>query len=121
MFGLVGPNGAGKTTVIKMLTTLLPPTSGEGWVAGYNVVRRAAHVRRLIGYVPQLLSADGSLTGRENLLIFAKLFHIPRNEREERIRDALSFMGLADMSNKMVREYSIHGCGSTAHDAPLLR
>lgn len=106
MFGLVGPNGAGKTTVIKMLTTLLLPTSGDGWVSGYDVVHQAAQVRRVIGYVPQLLSADGALTGRENLLIFAKLYHIPRGEREKRIHDALSFMGLADVSDKMVREYS---------------
>jgi ABC-2 type transport system ATP-binding protein len=106
MFGLVGPNGAGKTTVIKMLATLLPPTSGDGWVAGYDVIHHAAQVRRLIGYVPQLLSADGSLTGRENLLIFAKLYHTPRRERENRIRDALAFMGLAEVANKMVREYS---------------
>lgn len=106
MFGLVGPNGAGKTTVIKMLTTLLPPTSGDAWVAGHDVIHQAAHVRRLIGYVPQQLSADGSLTGYENLLIFAKLYHIPRSDREDRIRDALTFMGLADVSDKMVREYS---------------
>lgn len=106
IFGLVGPNGAGKTTVIKMLTTLLPPTSGDAWVAGYDIVHYAAQVRRVIGYVPQLLSADGSLTGRENLLIFAKLYHIPRTDREERIRDALTFMGLAEVANKMVRDYS---------------
>ena len=106
MFGLVGPNGAGKTTVIKMLTTLLPPTSGEAWVSGYDVVQHAAQVRRVIGYVPQLLSADSSLTGRENLLIFAKLYHIPRTDREERIRDALAFMGLAEVADKMVRDYS---------------
>ncbi len=106
MFGLVGPNGAGKTTVIKMLTTLLAPTFGDAWVAGYDVVGHAAQVRRVIGYVPQLLSADGSLTGYENLLIFAKLYHIPRGERETRIHDALSFMGLAEVSGRMVREYS---------------
>jgi ABC-2 type transport system ATP-binding protein len=106
MFGLVGPNGAGKTTVIKMLTTLLPPTSGNAFVAGYDVVRSATQVRRLIGYVPQLLSADGSLTGRENMLILAKLYHLPRNDREVRIHDALNFMGLVDVANKMVREYS---------------
>ena len=106
MFGLVGPNGAGKTTVIKMLATLLPPTSGDAGVAGYDVVNHASQVRRNIGYVPQLVSADGSLTGRENLLIFAKLYHIPCREREGRIRDALSFMGLADVANKLVREYS---------------
>ena len=106
MFGLVGPNGAGKTTVIKMLTTLLPPTSGDAWVAGYDIVKHASSVRRIIGYVPQLVSADGALTGYENLLIFAKLYAIPRAEREQRIRDSLEFMGLAEVSDKLVRNYS---------------
>lgn len=106
MFGLVGPNGAGKTTVLKMLTTLLPPTSGNAWVAGYDIVKHASSVRRVIGYVPQLVSADGGLTGFENLLIFAKLYQIPRAEREQRIRDSLEFMGLAEVSQKLVRNYS---------------
>jgi len=106
MFGLVGPNGAGKTTVIKMLTTILPPTSGNALVGGYDIAKHSALVRSVIGYVPQLLSADGALTAYENLLIFAKLYHIPRNEREERIRDALSFMGLSEFADKMVREFS---------------
>jgi ABC-2 type transport system ATP-binding protein len=106
VFGLLGPNGAGKTTAIKMLTTLLPPTSGSASVAGFDVVRRAGDVRRAIGYVPQVLSADGTLTGYENLLIFAKLYDIPRAERESRIHDALAFMGLADAADKAVRQYS---------------
>jgi len=106
VFGLVGPNGAGKTTVIKMLTTLLPPTSGNASVAGFDIVRQAANVRRVIGYVPQVLSADGTLTGYENLLIFAKLYDIPRDERERRIRNALAFMGLTDAADKLVRNYS---------------
>lgn len=106
VFGLVGPNGAGKTTVIKMLTTLLPPTSGNASVAGYDIVHHSAQVRRVIGYVPQLLSADGGLTGYENLLIFAKLYGIPRGERERRIRDALDYMGLGAVSGKLVRNYS---------------
>jgi ABC-2 type transport system ATP-binding protein len=106
IFGLLGPNGAGKTTIIKMLTTLLPPTSGSAWVAGFDVVRQAPEVRRVIGYVPQLVSADGNLNGYENLLIFAKLFDIPRSERQARIRDALELMGLADAAQRMVREYS---------------
>jgi len=106
IFGLVGPNGAGKTTVIKMLTTLLPPTSGNAVVAGYDIVRQPGLVRKIIGYVPQLVSADGSLTGYENLLIFAKLYGIPRAEREERIRGALNFMGLAEVADKLVRNYS---------------
>ncbi len=106
VFGLLGPNGAGKTTTIKMLTTLLPPTSGKAWVDGYDVTRQASSVRHVIGYVPQLLSADGTLTGYENLLIFAQLYDLPRGEREERVRDALEFMGLADSADKLVREYS---------------
>jgi ABC-2 type transport system ATP-binding protein len=106
VFGLLGPNGAGKTTTIKMLTTLLPPTSGNERVAGFDIAHHAADVRRVIGYVPQLLSADGTLTGYENLLIFAKLYDIPRAERRARVRAALAFMGLADSADKLVREYS---------------
>src|ERR1044072_2190520 len=106
VFGLLGPNGAGKTTAIKMLTTLLPPTSGKASVAGFDVVRNASSVRRLIGYVPQTISVDGSLTGYENLLIFAKLYDIPARERKSRVRDALAFMGLTDAADKLVRQYS---------------
>jgi ABC-2 type transport system ATP-binding protein len=106
IFGLLGPNGAGKTTTIKILATLLPPTSGTATVAGYDVSRQAPAVRRVIGYVPQLLSADGALTGYENLLIFAKLYDIPRRERETRVREALEFMGLNDGAGKLVRHYS---------------
>jgi ABC-2 type transport system ATP-binding protein len=106
VFGLLGPNGAGKTTVIKMLTTLLPPSSGNARVAGFDIVHHAADVRRVTGYVPQMLSADGGLTGYENLLVFAKLYDIPRTKREKRIRDALAFMGLADAADKLVRQFS---------------
>jgi ABC-2 type transport system ATP-binding protein len=106
VFGLVGPNGAGKTTVIKMLTTLLRPTSGTARVGGFDITRQPASVRRIIGYVPQALSVDGSLTGYENLLIFGKLYDIPRKERETRLREALAFMGLSDAADKLVREYS---------------
>jgi ABC-2 type transport system ATP-binding protein len=106
IFGVVGPNGAGKTTTIKVLTTLLPPTSGEASVAGYSVLRNASHVRRMIGYVPQMLSADGSLSGYENLLLFAKLYDIPAKERKRRIMESLTFMGLTDSADKLVRNYS---------------
>lgn len=106
IFGLLGPNGAGKSTAIKMMTTLLPPTSGDARIAGYSVTRDAGQVRRLIGYVPQMLSADGTLTGYENLLIMAKLYDIPRQEREQRVRDALAFMGLEEAADKLVRTYS---------------
>jgi len=106
VFGLLGPNGAGKTTTIKMLTTLLPPTSGSARIGGYDIVRDQGAVRRVIGYVPQVLSADGTLTGYENLLIFAKLYDLPRREREARIRESLEFMGLSDAADKLVRLYS---------------
>jgi ABC-2 type transport system ATP-binding protein len=105
VFGLLGPNGAGKTTTIKMLTTLLPPTSGSARIGGFDVVRQASLVRRIIGYVPQMLSADGSLTGYENLLIFAKLYGLQGN-RSAQARQALQFMGLKEAADKLVRNYS---------------
>jgi ABC-2 type transport system ATP-binding protein len=106
MFALLGPNGAGKSTTIKMLTTLLPPSSGRARVDGLDVVRHASAVRRLIGYVPQMLSADGTLTGRENLAVFARLYDVPRRERKPRVAEALSFMGLMDAADRPVRQYS---------------
>ncbi len=106
IFGLLGPNGAGKTTTLKMLTTLLKPTSGWATIAGYDVRGRAHDVRRVIGYVPQMLSADGTLTGFENLYIFAKLYDVPRRDRKKRVLDALKFMGLSDSAGKLVRGYS---------------
>jgi ABC-2 type transport system ATP-binding protein len=106
VFGLLGPNGAGKTTTIKMLITLLAPTSGRARVVGYDVVRQAGNVRRVIGYVPQMISADGTLTGFENLLVFAKLYDIPRLGREARIREALEFMDLSEAADKLVGHYS---------------
>ena len=105
-FGLLGPNGAGKTTAIKMLITLLPPTSGSARVAGFDIRTHSSEVRRHIGYVPQLLSADGQLTGYENLLIFARLFDVPRNEIRSRAENALDFMGLKDAADTLVRKYS---------------
>ncbi|MDZ4876656.1 MAG: Daunorubicin/doxorubicin resistance ATP-binding protein DrrA [Chroococcidiopsis cubana SAG 39.79] len=106
VFGLLGPNGAGKSTAIKMLTTLLPPSAGKAAIAGWDVQRQAAAVRRAIGYVPQALSADADLTGYENLLIFAKLYDIPAKQRQQRIRDVIEFMGLQSVAHRIVRQYS---------------
>jgi ABC-2 type transport system ATP-binding protein len=106
IFGLIGPNGAGKSTLIKMLTTLLPPSSGSARVAGFDIVREAAKVRAHIGYVPQLLSVDGSLTGWENLLLSARLYRVPRRERKGRMEAALDMMGLTDVAHRIVQSYS---------------
>jgi ABC-2 type transport system ATP-binding protein len=106
IFGLIGPNGAGKSTLVKMLTTLLPPTSGGARVAGCDIVGDAQKVRGRIGYVPQLLSADGALTGYENLLLSARLYLIPRREREARIAMALRDMGLDEAKDRLVQTYS---------------
>jgi ABC-2 type transport system ATP-binding protein len=106
IFGLLGPNGAGKSTTIKMLTTLLAPTFGAAKVAGFDVVTQAAQVRKRIGYVPQMLSADGALTGRENLVLSAKLYRMLKPERSARIDEALKFMGLEEPAKKLVKTYS---------------
>ncbi len=126
VFGLLGPNGAGKTTAIKMLATLLPPTSGSARVVGFDVARQATDVRRSIGYVPQALSADGTLSAYENLLIFAKLYDVPRGERDARLREALDLMGLGDAADRLVRTYSggmirrLEIAQSMLHQPPLL-
>lgn len=106
IFGLLGPNGAGKTTTIKMLTTLLAPTAGGAHVNGFDIVRQTTAVRYSLGYVPQALSADGNLTGYENLLIFAKLYDLPRRTRQARIHEVLDYVGLEDASEQLVRTYS---------------
>jgi ABC-2 type transport system ATP-binding protein len=106
MFGLLGPNGAGKTTTIRMLTTLLRPAAGRVQVFGVDAASRPMLVRRMIGYVPQLLSADGALTGRENVQLFARLFDVPRGQRAERVDAALAAMGLTDAAGRLAGTYS---------------
>jgi ABC-2 type transport system ATP-binding protein len=105
-FGLLGPNGAGKTTTIRVLVTLLPVQSGEVAVFGLDVRRKAMAVRRLLGYVPQQLSIEGALTGRENVTWFARLFDVPRRERAARVDEALALMDLADVADRMAGSYS---------------
>ena len=106
IFGLIGANGAGKSTVIKMLTTLLPPSAGAARVAGFDVARQQTDVRRHIGYVPQLLSADGALTAWENLLLSARLYNVPHNEMRSRIEHALGAMELTPFAHHLVQGFS---------------
>lgn len=106
IFAFLGPNGAGKTTTIKMLITLLAPTSGDAAVDGYSVVHHPAEVRRIIGYVPQMISVDGALTVRENMMLMARLYDVPSRERNERIRRMLEFLKLEKYAQSLVRTLS---------------
>ncbi len=106
VFALIGPNGAGKSTLMKMFTTMLPPTSGQALVAGFDVAREPQKVRSHIGYVPQLLSADGELTGLENMMLSARLYLIPAAERKAKVEAGLEMMGLGEVKDRLVRTYS---------------
>jgi ABC-2 type transport system ATP-binding protein len=105
-FGLLGPNGAGKTTTIRLINTLLPLQRGSVQVFGHDVRRRAMTVRRMLGYVPQQLSIEGALTGRENVTWFARLFDVPRAERKQRVADVLDMVDLSDAADRLASTYS---------------
>jgi ABC-2 type transport system ATP-binding protein len=104
--GLLGPNGAGKTTAVRILTTLLRPDSGRAEVAGYDVIRQAAQVRAHIGLVGQQAAVDEVLSGRQNLVLFGRLFHLGRATARRRADDLLTQFGLADAADKPVAQYS---------------
>ncbi|MFE2729397.1 ABC transporter ATP-binding protein [Kitasatospora sp. NPDC059327] len=106
VFGLLGPNGAGKTTTIRAITTLLPAAAGMVRVFGHDAARQRTEVRRLLGYVPQQLSADAGLTGRENVELFARVFDVPRSERAERVAQALAAVELTEAADRMAGTYS---------------
>jgi len=106
VFGLLGPNGAGKTTTIRVLTTLIRADSGTVSVFGHDTRGEAMLVRHLIGYLPQQLSADFQLSGYENVWLFARLFDLPRRERQQRAREVLESMGLDDVRDRLVSTYS---------------
>jgi ABC-2 type transport system ATP-binding protein len=127
LFGLLGPNGAGKTTTIKMLITLLIPTSGSASVLGYDVVRDAREVRRRIGYV---FGGDRGLYERlsayDNLRYFAELYAVPAREQRRRIDELLDLVGLAGREKERVEGYSrgmrqrLHIARGLLHDPPVV-
>lgn len=106
IFGFLGPNGAGKSTTMMILTTLLKPTSGQALVSGYDVLTNPKLVREHIGYVQQESTVDEYLTGRENLLLQAKLNHIPKSEINSRIDEVLTLIELSDKQDTPVVSYS---------------
>ena len=106
IFGFLGPNGAGKSTTIMILTTLLKPSSGQALIAGFDVMKDAKLVRQNIGYVQQETTVDEYLTGRENLLLQAKLNHIPKDEINQRITEILHLIELSDKQDEPVVTYS---------------
>ena len=127
IFGLLGPNGAGKTTLIKIITTLLLPSSGQAWVNGFHVEKESNRVRASVGCM--LMGERGlywKLTGRENLAYFAALYHIRPERRKQRIQETIELTGLAEYADRSVETYSsgqkmkLAFAKSLINDAPLL-
>jgi ABC-2 type transport system ATP-binding protein len=106
IFGLLGPNGAGKSTLIRMLTTLLLPTAGTATVAGFDIVREQDGVRKAIGVIAQAMTSDLELSVEENLLIYAKLYRVPREKRNRLIPELLEAVELTQWANKPVKNLS---------------
>ncbi len=106
VFGLLGPNGAGKSTLIRMMVTLLPPTSGTAVINGFDVRKQADQVRRSIGVIPQAMTTDLELSVEENLLIFAKLYGVPRERRLRLIPELLAAVELTQWADKQVKNLS---------------
>lgn len=105
-FGLLGPNGAGKSTLIRMLTTLLIPTSGEAWISGFHLRKQSNKVRRSIGVIPQALTSDPELTAMENLNFYARLYKVPWSRRRKLVPQILETVDLTEWKNMLVGTFS---------------
>jgi ABC-2 type transport system ATP-binding protein len=106
IFGLLGPNGAGKSTLIRILTTLLPPSGGSARINGFDVATQSNSVRKLIGVIPQAMTSDLELSVEENLLIFAKLYGVPREKRKRLMAELIESVELTQWADKPVRNLS---------------
>ena len=106
MFGLLGPNGAGKSTLMRILTTVAEPSSGDAWVAGYNVLEEPKKVRRHISYIPQETALDDWMTARETLDLFGRFYSVPPAELRKRIGTALERVDLTDEADDEIRTFS---------------
>ena len=106
VLGLLGPNGAGKTTTVRMLSTLLTADAGNAWVAGYNIKTQQNELRRTIGLTGQYAAVDEYLSGRENLDMVGRLYHLPKQYVQERSDDLLQRFDLVDASKRPVKTYS---------------
>lgn len=106
IFGYLGPNGAGKTTLMRMLTTLVIPSSGSARIGGFDVMTHSADVRRQIGVISQAMTSDLDLTGYENLDVYGRFYGVPARERKERIKYLLDMVGLSSRANELVAAYS---------------
>jgi ABC-2 type transport system ATP-binding protein len=106
IFGLLGPNGAGKSTLIRMLTTLMSPTGGSATVGGSDIAKQSDAVRRAIGVIPQALTSDPELSVEENLVIFARLYGVPRDKRKRLITELLEAVQLSEWRDKPVKQLS---------------
>ncbi|MDR2846416.1 MAG: ATP-binding cassette domain-containing protein, partial [Candidatus Methanoplasma sp.] len=106
VFGFLGPNGAGKSTTISMITTLLVPTEGSITVCGKDAVREPDAVRKVIGLVPQDLTSDDDLSGRENMLLQADLYGVPKSVSKNRTEELFAMVKLNDAIDRRVDTYS---------------
>ena len=106
IFGLLGPNGAGKSTLIRMMVTLLPPTSGTAVINGFDVVKQSDGVRQSIGVIPQAMTSDLELSVEENLIIFAKLYGVPKLKRVRLINELLEAVELTQWRHAQVKNLS---------------